>query len=110
MRRPLLTDCCFHEYPERHNNQWTIAARDLGSVGVLSAMIADTCPPDRRGTAFGLFNLFSTLALLLANLIARLVWEEFGPRATFMFGGAIALSSMLPILTLLYRAFVTQRD
>lgn len=35
--------------------------------GLLAAMVAHTAPPELRGTAFGMFNLMSGLALLLAS-------------------------------------------
>ena len=35
--------------------------------GLLAAMVADTAPTELRGTAFGVFNLLSGLALLVAS-------------------------------------------
>lgn len=35
--------------------------------GLLAAMVAQTAPPELRGTAFGMFNLVSGVALLLAS-------------------------------------------
>lgn len=35
--------------------------------GLLAAMVAQTTPPELRGTAFGMFNLVSGVALLLAS-------------------------------------------
>lgn len=58
--------------------------------GLLSKLVADTAPADLRGTAFGLFNLVSGGALLLANLIAGSLWSAFGPTATFAAGAAFA--------------------
>jgi MFS family permease len=55
--------------------------------GLLAAMVADTTPPELRGTAFGVFNLVSGIAMLFASLIAGLLWDQYGPAATF-FGGA----------------------
>ena len=55
--------------------------------GLLAAMVADTTPPELRGTAFGIFNLVSGIAMLFASLIAGLLWDQYGPAATF-FGGA----------------------
>ena len=58
--------------------------------GLLSKLVADTAPADLRGTAFGLFNLVSGGALLLANLIAGSLWSAFGATATFAAGAAFA--------------------
>jgi MFS family permease len=52
--------------------------------GVLSRMIADRAPPRLRGSAFGLFNLATGLALLAASLAAGLLWDALGSRATFL--------------------------
>lgn len=38
--------------------------------GLLSTLVADTAPSSLRGTAFGIFNLLSGVALLAASLIA----------------------------------------
>jgi MFS family permease len=59
--------------------------------GILSALVADTAPANLRGTAFGVFNLVSGVAALLASLIAGLLWDLGGPQATFLAGGAFAL-------------------
>lgn len=71
------------------------------SQGLLSKLVADRAPPDLRGSAFGLFNLFSGLALLCASLLAGLVWQWFGPASTFLTGAAIGLLAALLVLALL---------
>lgn len=58
--------------------------------GLLSKLIADTAPAELRGTAFGLFNLVSGVALLLASLLAGLLWSSLGPAATFIAGAVFA--------------------
>ena len=58
--------------------------------GLLSKLVADTVPADLRGTAFGVFNLVSGVALLLASVIAGGLWSAFGPSATFLAGAAFA--------------------
>lgn len=58
--------------------------------GLLSALVADTAPADLRGTAFGIFNLVAGGALLLASTLAGVLWERFGPAATFSAGAALA--------------------
>jgi len=54
--------------------------------GLLAALVADEAPPNLRGTAFGVFNFVSGIALLLASLIAGGLWEAIGPYATFLAG------------------------
>ena len=54
--------------------------------GLLATMVVDTAPASLRGTAFGLFNLFSGVALLLASLLAGLLWDQMGAAWTFWIG------------------------
>lgn len=63
--------------------------------GLLAAMVADTAPADLRGTAYGVFNLISGLALLVASGVAGLLWDQFGAPATFLAGAAFALTALL---------------
>ena len=63
--------------------------------GLLAKLVADTAPPDRLGTAFGLFNLVSGGALLLASVLAGALWSAFGAPATFAAGAAFAALAAL---------------
>ena len=54
--------------------------------GLLATLVADTAPPELRGTAYGMFNLMGGLALLVASILAGLLWDGFGPKATFLAG------------------------
>ncbi len=60
------------------------------SQGLLSALVADTAPEDLRGTAFGLFNLVTGGALLIASMLAGWLWQAFGSTATFLAGAAFS--------------------
>ena len=70
------------------------------SQGVFAALVADAAPAELRGTAFGIFNLISGVALLVASVLAGALWDGIGPRATFLCGGALALASGLSLLPL----------
>jgi MFS family permease len=68
--------------------------------GLFAALVADTAPPELRGPAFGMFNLLSGIALLLASIIAGALWDVIGPSGTFLAGAmltAIALAA-LPLI------------
>ena len=58
------------------------------SQGLFAALVADAAPAGRRGAAFGLFNLVSGLVLLVASVLAGVLWDRIGPAATF-YAGAI---------------------
>ena len=60
--------------------------------GVLSAMVAQTAPVELRGTAFGVFNLASGIAMLVASAIAGALWSFVGPAATFWAGAFFAIA------------------
>jgi hypothetical protein len=58
--------------------------------GLLAKQVADTVPADLRGTGFGVFNLVSGMALLLASVIAGALWQWCGPAMTFIAGAGFA--------------------
>jgi MFS family permease len=68
--------------------------------GLLAALVADTVPAELRGTAFGMFNLVSGLALLAASIVAGALWDFIGPQATFLAGAAFAAASAAGLLVL----------
>lgn len=65
--------------------------------GLLATMVAVTAPADLRGTAYGFFNLVSGIAMLLASVVAGLLWDYVGPSATFLAGAAFSLLALLGI-------------
>src|SRR5262249_20071627 len=62
--------------------------------GLLSAMVAQASPAHLRGTAFGVFNLASGVAMLASSAIAGVLWQFVGPAATFWAGAALAAASL----------------
>lgn len=70
--------------------------------GLLAALVADTAPSELRGTAFGMFNLLSGVALLLASILAGALWDEIGPSGTFL-AGALITAVALAALPLIWR-------
>lgn len=67
--------------------------------GAASALVADLVPPERWGTAYGLFNGAIGVTVFPASVIAGLLWQWFSPAVPFFFGGALAcLSSLLLLL------------
>ena len=63
--------------------------------GLLATMVADTAPADLRGTAFGMFNLVSGLALLVASGLAGWLWDTHGASATFEGGAVLAALALV---------------
>ncbi len=69
------------------------------SQGLLSALVADTAPADLRGTAFGIFNLLTGGALLVASVLAGILWARYGPTATFAAGAGFAAIAAIALTT-----------
>ena len=65
--------------------------------GVEKALVADLVPADRRGTAFGWYNLALGLGALPASLLFGAIWDRAGAPAAFGFGAALALLAAIGI-------------
>jgi len=63
--------------------------------GLLATMVADTAPADLRGTAFGVFNLVSGVALLVASGLAGLLWDTWGAPVTFLTGAGFSAAALV---------------
>ena len=66
--------------------------------GLLATLVADTAPAELRGTAFGVFNLAGGAAVLAASVIAGVLWDAAGPRATFLAGAAFTAVALVGLL------------
>lgn len=71
-----------------------VAATD----GVLKAWVADQVDGPMAGTAYGVYAGFVGGALLVASLLAGLLWDEVGPSAAFWAGAAFAVASLPLVL------------
>ena len=67
--------------------------------GLLATMVAEAAPSELRGTAFGLFNLASGVATLVASVVAGMLWDVAGPASTFLAGGGFCLVTLLVVAT-----------
>lgn len=72
--------------------------------GLFAALVADSCPPDLRGSAFGLFSFGTGIAILMASVIAGLLWDTFGSQMTFLAGSGFALVALAGSALVLKRA------
>jgi MFS family permease len=71
--------------------------------GLLSTLVAETAPAHLLGTGFGIFNLVSGGALLLASVIAGSLWSSLGAPATFLTGAGFAAAAALGLVAALRR-------
>ena len=65
--------------------------------GVEKALVADLVPADRRGAAFGWYNLALGFGALPASLLFGAIWDRWGATAAFTFGAAMALAAAVGI-------------
>lgn len=72
--------------------------------GLLSKLVADSSPAELRGTAFGIFAVVSGVAVLVASVVAGLLWDAGGPSATFIAGAAFAALALLALVVTFARA------
>lgn len=68
--------------------------------GLFSALVAETAPEQLRGTAFGIFNLVTGIALLVASVLAGLLWDVAGPPGTFLAGAGFSMLTLLGLLVI----------
>ncbi|MBI5005508.1 MAG: MFS transporter [Nitrosomonadales bacterium] len=88
------------------DDHWTTVLLGVGlwgvhmgiTQGLLARMVADATPADLRGTAYGFFNLVSGLAMLVASVLAGLLWDQLGAAFTFHAGAAFCVLAGLGLL------------
>lgn len=68
--------------------------------GLLTALVADAAPAELRGTAYGMFNLTTGIALLGASVMAGALWDACGPTVTFLVGAGVTIFACLGLLVL----------
>ncbi|WP_262297187.1 MFS transporter [Microvirga sesbaniae] len=68
--------------------------------GLLATLVAEAAPAELRGTAFGMFNLVTGVALLLASVLAGALWDSVGPQGTFLAGAAFAALTLAGVMVI----------
>ncbi|MHA3099249.1 MFS transporter [Acinetobacter brisouii] len=88
------------------NTHWSVVLAGVAlwgvhmgmTQGLLATMVADTAPADLRGTAYGFFNLVSGLAMLIASVLAGLLWDRLGASFTFYAGAIFCIVALVGLL------------
>jgi MFS family permease len=80
------------------------------SQGLLAALVADTAPAELRGTAFGMFNLVTGIALLAASVVAGALWDWIGPQGTFLAGAGFCVLTICGLYPLRRRLGVRRQQ
>lgn len=68
--------------------------------GLFATLLADACKPSLRGTAFGLYGLATGIAVIIASVIAGLLWDQFGAAVTFYSGAGFSSAALVGIVIL----------
>lgn len=61
------------------------------SEGVAKAYVSDIIPHEKKGTAFGIYNMVVGLTLFLSSLTAGALWQIFSPSVAFYFGAGLSV-------------------
>lgn len=67
--------------------------------GAEKALVADLVEPEKRGTAFGFYNLAFSITVFPASLIFGALWDQFGATAAFLTSSVISICAALLLLT-----------
>jgi MFS family permease len=82
--------------------------------GTAKALVADIVSPEKRGTAYGVYNAAVGLSAFPASFIAGVLWQGVGPwqgfgaSAPFYFGAALALTAVALLVLWLPRTRATE--
>ena len=68
--------------------------------GVSVAYVSNMVKDEHTATAIGFYQTMTGFSILLASLIAGILWESIGPTAPFLFGGAVAIVASILFITL----------
>jgi MFS family permease len=68
--------------------------------GSEKALVADLVPPEKRGTAFGLYNLAFGITVLPASLLMGALWDWRGPQTAFIVSALLGSAAAVLLLLL----------
>lgn len=68
--------------------------------GVEKAFVADMVPENKRGTAYGLYNLAFGITVFPASLLFGLLWNEFGVATAFLTSAAVSIIAIFMLMTI----------
>lgn len=67
--------------------------------GVEKALVADMVPEEKRGTAYGFYNMAYGITVFPASLLFGLMWDGLGPSAAFLISASVSLIAAILLLT-----------
>ena len=67
--------------------------------GVEKALVADLVPAEKRGTAYGLYNLAFGITVFPASLLFGWMWTSLGASSAFLISASVSIVAALLLLT-----------
>ncbi|MGI8555115.1 MAG: MFS transporter, partial [Pyrinomonadaceae bacterium] len=68
--------------------------------GTEKALVADLVSTEKRGTAFGLYNLAFGVTVFPASLLLGALWNLYGAGTAFLFSAFLSICAALALLTI----------
>jgi MFS family permease len=68
--------------------------------GVEKALVADLVTDEKRGTAFGFYNLSYGITVFPASLLFGLLWNQYGAATAFIASSIVSIAASVLLLTL----------
>jgi len=68
--------------------------------GVEKALVADLVEDEKRGTAFGFYNLAYGITVFPASLLFGLLWTQYGAATAFLASAVVSVIASLLLLTI----------
>lgn len=68
--------------------------------GVEKALVADLVSPEKRGTAYGFYNLAFSITVLPASVLFGLFWSQLGATPAFLISASISICAAVLLLTI----------
>src|SRR6185437_10173562 len=66
--------------------------------GAEKALVADLVAPEKRGTAYGLYNLAFGITVFPASLMMGMIWDWWGPTTAFLFSAIMGATAAVLLL------------
>lgn len=70
------------------------------SEGAEKALVADLVPEEKRGTAYGLYNLAFGITVFPASLWFGYVWTSYGAASAFLISAGISVAAAIMLLSI----------
>jgi MFS family permease len=67
--------------------------------GAEKALVADLVPAEKRGTAFGMYNLAFGVTVFPASLLLGALWSQYGASVAFIFSSILSVCAAILLLT-----------